>query len=272
MSFPGYRLAGRREQTAAGCLISRETNNNARCVMSMISSDVHTPSGYADFLVSALNRFPDRTALIDGSISLSYRDLSIEISRVSQALKKLDLKRGDGLAQLSQNCAVAAITQLACYLLGLRYVPLHPLGSADDHAYILQDAEVAAFVFEPHGFEEHALRIIRLGAQPRLVLAHGRCPFAIDLSNEAETQSSRELKAEAEADDVVALLYTGGTTGRSKGVTLSGRAMVVNVFLTLTEWEWPITINFLCSTPITHATGCMLVPIFLRGGTVVLQA
>jgi len=240
--------------------------------MSMISSDVHTPSGYADLLVSALDRFPDRTALIDGSIRLSYRDLSIQIGRVSQALKKLGLKRGDGLAQLSQNCAAAAITQLACYLLGLRYVPLHPLGSADDHAYILQDAEVAAFVFEPQGFEEQALRIIRLGTRPRLVLAHGHCPFAIDLSNEAETQSSRELKAEAEADDVVALLYTGGTTGRSKGVTLSGRAMVVNVFLTLTEWEWPITINFLCSTPITHATGCMLVPIFLRGGTVVLQA
>src|SRR6185312_3405091 len=79
--------------------------NNARCFMSLISSDVHTPSGYADFLVSALGRFPDRTALIDGSISLSYRDLSIQISRVSQALMKLGLKRGDGLAQLSQNCA-----------------------------------------------------------------------------------------------------------------------------------------------------------------------
>lgn len=240
--------------------------------MSMISSDVHTPPGYADFLVSALCRFPNRIALIDGSTSLSYRDLAAEISRVSQALKKLGLKRGDGLAQLSQNCAAAAITQLACYLLGLRYVPLHPLGSADDHAYILQDAEVAAFVFEPQAFEKHAAKIIELGARPRLTLAHGRCSFAVDLSSEAGAQNPHELESEADADDIVALLYTGGTTGRSKGVTLSGRAMVMNVFLTLTEWEWPTTINFLCSTPITHATGCMLVPIFLRGGTVVLQA
>ncbi len=240
--------------------------------MSMTSSDVHAPSGYADFLVCALNRFPDRTALIDGSIRLTYRDLSARISQVSQALKKLGLKRGDGLAQLSQNHAEAAVTQLACYLLGLRYVPLHSLGSADDHAYILHDAEVAALVFEPLGFEKHAARIVELGARPRLVLAHGHCTFAIDLSSEAEGQSPRDLEAEAGADDIVALLYTGGTTGRSKGVTLSGRAMVMNVFLTLTEWEWPTTVNFLCSTPITHATGCMLVPIFLRGGTIVLQA
>lgn len=272
MSRPGYRLAGRQERTAACRLISRKANNNARHVMSMTSSDVHTSSGYADFLVSALCRFPDRTALIDGSTSLSYRELSAQISRMAQALKKLGLKRGDGLAQLSQNCTAAAVIQLACYLLGLRYVPLHPLGSADDHAYILQDAEVAAFVFEPAGFEKHAARIVELGPRPRLVLAHGRCPFAVDLSSETAAQSPCELEAEADADDIVALLYTGGTTGRSKGVTLSGRAMVMNVFLTLTEWEWPATVNFLCSTPITHATGCMLVPIFLRGGTVVVQA
>jgi len=238
----------------------------------MTGDDVHIPSGYADILVAALARFPDRAALIDGSTTLSYGDLSSRISQVSQALTKLGLKRGDGLAQLSQNCAAAAIIQLACYLLGLRYVPLHPLGSVDDHAYILQDAAVSAFVFESRSFDKHALRIVELGARPRLVLAHGRSSLALDLSIEAESQSPHELMAEAEADDIVALLYTGGTTGRSKGVTLSGRAMVMNVFLTLTEWEWPTVVNFLCSTPITHATGCMLVPILLRGGTIVLQA
>jgi fatty-acyl-CoA synthase len=47
--------------------------------------------------------------------------------------------------------------------------------------------------------------------------------------------------------------------------------MVMNVLLTLSDWEWPQEIRFLCSTPITHATGCMLVPILLRGGSIVLQ-
>jgi fatty-acyl-CoA synthase len=238
----------------------------------MACPSVHAWSSYADILVSALRRFPERTALIDGSAILSYRDLSARISQVMRALKKLGLKRGDGLAQLSHNSAASAVTQLACYVLGIRYVPLHPLGSADDHAYILQDAEVAAFVFEPQAFEQHASRIVDLSARSQLVLAHGGSSFAADLSAEAGAQQPGDLEAEAEAHDVVALLYTGGTTGRSKGVTLSGRAMVMNVLLTLTEWEWPTTINFLCSTPITHATGCMLVPILLRGGTIVLQA
>jgi fatty-acyl-CoA synthase len=232
----------------------------------MSSGDVHTPTTYAEMLANALGRFPDRIALIDGPLQLSYRALADRLGRMAGALKQIGLRPGDGLAQLSNNCAEAVVLQLACYLLGIRYVPLHPLGSADDHAYILQDSEAAAFAYQPSAFESHAARILALGHRPTHVLTHDRLRCA------AEGQPAAELRAEADPEGVVALLYTGGTTGRSKGVTLTSRAMMMNVFLSLTEWEWPATINFLCSTPITHASGCMLVPILLRGGKIVLQA
>ena len=238
----------------------------------MSSRDVHTTATYADMIVTAINRFPDRTALVDGDLRLTYRELGGRLGRMARTLKRIGLNSGDGLAQLSNNSTNAVVVQLACYLLGIRYVPLHPLGSPDDHAYILEDAAVAAFVFDPVAFEVHAGKILDHSYAPLHVLSYGPSAIASDLVAAVAETEPGELVAEARADDVVALLYTGGTTGRSKGVTLSNRAMVMNVLLTLSEWEWPTTVNFLCSTPITHATGCMLVPIFLRGGLVVLQA
>ncbi|HKU95872.1 MAG TPA: AMP-binding protein [Vineibacter sp.] len=238
----------------------------------MVSQAVHFPTTYADMMVSGLDRFPDRVALIDGAERVTYRDLKARVSQTGQALQRLGLRRGDGLAQLSNNRIAAVVTQLAAYLLGLRYTPLHPLGSPDDHAYILQDSGTTAFVYDPATFEAHVQKLLAQGGRPTHVLAHGPGTAAIDLAAEARRHPQAELIVQAQPDDVVALLYTGGTSGRSKGVTLSNRAMIMNVFLTLTEWEWPTSIRFLCSTPITHATGCMLVPIFLRGGTVVLQS
>lgn len=232
----------------------------------MTSGDVHTPATYGAMLANALDRFPDRIALVDGPLQLSYRALADRLSQMAQALGQIGLTAGDGLAQLSSNCVDAVVVQLTCYLLGIRYVPLHPLGSADDHAYILQDSDAKAFVYEPDGFEAHAGKILAAGHRPAHVLPHDR------LHDTAERQRPGLLAASTDPEGVVALLYTGGTTGRSKGVTLTSRAMMMNVFLSLTEWEWPSTITFLCATPITHASGCMLVPILLRGGTVVLQA
>jgi fatty-acyl-CoA synthase len=232
----------------------------------MTSGDVHTQATYGAMLANALDRFPDRIALIDGPLELSYRTLADRLSQMAQALAEIGIAPGDGLAQLSSNCADAVVVQLTCYLLGIRYVPLHPLGSANDHAYILEDSEAKAFVYEPDGFEAHAGKILAAGHRPAHVLPHDR------LREAAGRRRPGPLAAATDPDGVVALLYTGGTTGRSKGVTLTSRAMIMNVFLSLTEWEWPQTITFLCATPITHASGCMLVPILLRGGTIVLQA
>ncbi len=227
---------------------------------------LYTSVTYAEMLVSALSRHPERSALVFQDRKLSYRDLAARVSQVCQALAELGLPHGACLAQLSTNRPEAVVVQLASYVLGLRYVPLHPLGAADDHAYILNDAGAAAFIYEEGRFAEVAPRIAAEAPGLQHLLGHG------ELDMLADAHEPKPLLPSAATDGIVTQLYTGGTSGRSKGVTLSSRAMVMNVFLTLSEWEWPSEIRFLCATPITHATGCMLVPIFLRGGTVVLHS
>ena len=67
------------------------------------------------------------------------------------------------------------------------------------------------------------------------------------------------------------LAYTGGTTGRPKGVMLSNRALVANTLMALARIEFPAEIRFLCPAPISHGAGSVVLPTLVRGGTVILQ-
>ncbi len=102
------------------------------------------------------------------------------------------------------------------------------------------------------------------------VFTIGPADFGRDLLELAASQETAPLRPVAEAGDVAWLAYTGGTTGRSKGVMLPHRSMVFNALITLAEWQWPRQIRLLTATPITHAAGAMIVPVMLRGGSVVM--
>jgi fatty-acyl-CoA synthase len=72
-------------------------------------------------------------------------------------------------------------------------------------------------------------------------------------------------------DDVVAIFYTGGTTGRPKGVVHGHTSLVANTTIELAEFEWADPLRFLIATPISHAGFAFLLPVLLRGGTIVLR-
>ncbi|WP_051953927.1 AMP-binding protein [Xenophilus azovorans] len=238
----------------------------------MIDRHLHDSVSYSDIVELSLRQHPERPALVQDGRCLSYGELRAAVRDMQDRLLSAGLARSDGIAQLSSNRIEAVIVQLAAFGLGLRYTPLHPMGSIDDHAYIVQDAEVSALVVEPRQFADHGREIAQRAPGLQHLWSHGPSAFGSDVFALPTTGALERLKAKPHPEDVVALLYTGGTSGRSKGVTLTNRSMVMNVLLTLSGWEWPAEIRFLCSTPITHATGCMLVPILARGGTIHLHA
>ena len=73
---------------------------------------------------------------------------------------------------------------------------------------------------------------------------------------------------EGEAEAICWLAYTGGTTGRSKGVMIAHRCMVNMSAIIFSDWEWPQDIRYLAATPITHAGGVNIFPTLMRGGFV----
>ncbi len=228
-----------------------------------------------DLVVTAIRRGGDRVAFISGDEQWTYRQLGAKLSQVIQVLAARGLQRGDAVATLSANRPEAFMMTAAAYLMGLRMTWLNPTSSEDDHAYILDDSGVSTLFVDPRTFSERARRLAqRVPGLQRLLSfgpndAIGEDP-GDDLLAAAAKFSPAPLVPQAEPDDVCVLIYTGGTTGRPKGVAHTHRVHVTMILTEMADWDWPTEIRFLALTPITHASGAMIMPVLLKSGTYVM--
>ena len=95
-----------------------------------------------DLLILGLKRNGDRPAIyIDGEMRTAA-EMRDEISRYVQAFRAQGVELGSGVATLSKNRVEVLYSMGAVMVAGCRNTPLHPLGSLDDHAYVLEDAQI----------------------------------------------------------------------------------------------------------------------------------
>lgn len=239
----------------------------------MTADALHAPSTLGDMFLRAIARNdPARLALWDEMEELSFAEFSARVSAACALLSEAGLKPGDGLAQLSRNNCDALVVIAAAFILGLRYTPLHPLGSAADHAFILADAEIRALVVD----ERHYADRIPL-LQPALVqggraFSHRAPEVGTPLIQSGHRNGSLPSRSAAQSGDIALIAYTGGTTGKPKGVVHRHPSLIANLLIALGEWEWPNPLRFLAVTPISHAAFLFVLPVWLRGGTVGLNA
>jgi fatty-acyl-CoA synthase len=235
-------------------------------------SDIpHAPS-FGALIVDAIRAHGPRVALIEDARRLTYAELGDRIRVALARLRALGLRPGDAVAQLSGNRIEMFCLMAACYVGGYRSVTLHAMAGLADHAAILRDCAARLFVSEP----AHALRVQALRAECPDVqhwLAHEATAGGVPgFWPDATPADAPTLAATDLPEDIVRLAYTGGTTGRSKGVMLSSRAMRENARLWLAGIDWPGTdTRTLCSAPISHGAGSLIYPTLACGGTVVLQ-
>ncbi|SMF61692.1 AMP-binding protein [Allosphingosinicella indica] len=217
-----------------------------------------------DILLDAIRRHGPRTAFIEGGATLSYAAFGARVAQALAILDALGLKRGETVAQIAGNCVDQYAVMAAAYIGGYRSVTLHPLGGAADQAHILADSDARLLIADA----AHAGRAATLGVQA--VFGHGGgLPSFWDVP--AEIRSLPETSA-GDAEDIVRLAYTGGTTGRPKGVMLSARALAANTRMALAGIEWPQgDLRYLCPAPISHGAGSIVAPVLALGGTVILQ-
>ena len=233
--------------------------------------DLHRPVLAGDLLVSALGRHPGRPAVHIGERVLTAAEMSAAISRYAQALASLGVGRGSPVAVLSPNRPEVLFNMGANSLLGCRATALHPMGSLDDHAYVLDDAGVETLVFDPGSFAERAAALRERVPGLRNLLSFGPSAGATDVLALADTFAAAPLQAPAvDPDDVSGLAYTGGTTGRPKGVMATYRSGAAMTTIQMTEWQWPVEPRFLICTPLSHAGAAFFTPTLLLGGSIVV--
>lgn len=236
--------------------------------------DLRTPTHNGHLLAEALKQHHGdpvvqvSTGSTADPVLLTGGEVADEISRYIQAFEAL----GTGpAALLALNRPEVLFLMGAGQTQGWRRTSLHPLGSLDDHAYVLDDAGIDTLIIDPM-FAERALGLLDKVPNLRQVLTIGPVPAELshigkDLVAEAATYAPRALEAAVLAPDhIVSIAYTGGTTGRPKGVIGTARTMATMTQIQLAEWEWPQAPRFLMCTPLSHAGAAFFVPTVVKGG------
>jgi long-subunit acyl-CoA synthetase (AMP-forming) len=160
---------------------------------------------------------PDRVALrgVADSFRLTWVGYAAAVERAAAALAALGVGRGDRVAFLSGNRPELAVAELATMHLGAAGVALYVTSPPATVEYVLADAEPAVLLVEA-GLEARLAGISHTVAQVRTIGGEGSTdllsvPAAADLDFEAAWR-------DVAGDDLAALVYTSGTTGRPKGV------------------------------------------------------
>jgi fatty-acyl-CoA synthase len=230
--------------------------------------------------VGALKRHRDKPVLFLGDTTLTGGELADRISQYVQAFEALGAGSGAVVGLLALNRPEVLMIVGAGQTQGYRRVALHPLGSLDDHAYVLTDAGVTSLIIDPNPmFVERALGLMAKVPSLKQVLTIGPVPTdladadiqAVDLNAEAASYPPQPLVAANLAPDTVTgLAFTGGTTGKPKGVMMTSQATTTMTTIQLAEWEWPENPKFLMCTPLSHAGAAFFLPTIVKGGEMVV--
>lgn len=154
--------------------------------------------------------------------TLTYDELLRQVSSVAHGLNKLAIKPGDRIALLSHPSPYLAIAECAAVAVGAIPVAIFPELTSIEIIQILQDAAPSAVVYDSDHLNISAC-ITSLNIDYPIACRSGHAPYSIEDFISKYSSLPQWNEVEAEPDDIALIIYTGGTTGRSKGVMHSHR-------------------------------------------------
>ncbi len=216
---------------------------------------------FADPIKYAAQMAGGKISVIDGAMSLSFSELHRRCRLLAGGLAALGLKKGDRVAILAGNCHHYIETYVAVPASGLVIVPLNTRHAEAELIYALEDSGARVLIIdkEPGKLAECVDHVIVIP----------------DAYEEFLGNSSEKVLGEGVIeDDLAGLFYTGGTTGKSKGVMLTHRNLIANTFHYLSAIPQKSDDVMLVIAPLFHAAGSngVLANIWTLGTQITLAA
>jgi malonyl-CoA/methylmalonyl-CoA synthetase len=179
-------------------------------------------------------------------------DVLALVRRMAGYLRTFDMQPGARLAVQVEKSPETVFLYLACLRLGLVYVPLNPAYTDHELTYLLSDAQPALYICSPAYFEQRSQIARRCGVHAIESLGNsGDGSLMQGVGNAPECQSVLEMQP----DDLAALLYTSGTTGRPKGAMLTHENLATNAQVLVSAWRYTAGDHLLHALPIFHTHG-----------------
>ncbi|WP_326539206.1 acyl-CoA synthetase [Pseudorhodoferax sp.] len=204
----------------------------------------------------AVQQYPDRVATVFNGRRQTFRQLHERVARLAGALQALGMRAGDRVGMLALNSDRTLEFYLAVWWGGGVVNPVNTRWSAAEIAFSLQDCETAIlFVDDAFVPMVPELRAQAPCLQTLLYVGEQPVPAGFLGAEQALAAAAPVPDALRSGDDLAGVFYTGGTTGRPKGVMLSQEALATNALLSLVASPLDRDAVLLHSAPLFHLAG-----------------
>jgi long-chain acyl-CoA synthetase len=219
----------------------------------------------------ALQINPNGLATVFGDRRRNWREIGERVPRLAAGLRSLGVNPGDRVAILSLNSDRYLEVYLATAWAGAVIVPLNIRWSPLENEDAMRDCR-AGILFVDKAFASTGAALAKEISGLKLIYADdGDAPSGIERYEALLARSEPMPDAMRTAADLAGIFYTGGTTGRSKGVMLSHGNLMANALNALGEGLFPSSAIYLHAAPMFHlANGAAMYSLLLSGGSNVM--
>jgi malonyl-CoA/methylmalonyl-CoA synthetase len=213
---------------------------------------------------------PSRLAIetTDGA-RITYGDLIARAGRIANVLVARGVKPGDRVAAQTEKSVPGLVLYLATVRAGAVYLPLNTAYTLNELEYFITDAEPSLVVCDPSKARGIGAIAAKVGARVETLDADGKGSLT-----EAAAQARAEFATAPRGDDdLAAILYTSGTTGRSKGAMLTHDNLASNSLSLVGYWRFTDKDVLIHALPIYHTHGLFVasnVTLFARASMIFL--
>jgi malonyl-CoA/methylmalonyl-CoA synthetase len=210
----------------------------------------------ANLYATLRERFPaDRSrpfAFLPDDSRLSYAEVEAASARFANVLITAGVRIGDRVAVQAEKSIEMLLFYLGCLRAGAIFLPLNPAYTAGELIYFLGDAEPVLFVCDPARREEAEALVVARG-KARIETLGGAGEGTLNALAAAASPNFDTVSCID--NDLAAILYTSGTTGRSKGAMLSHANLASNALTLVDYWRFTDNDVLLHTLPIFHTHG-----------------
>lgn len=221
-----------------------------------------------DLYNRALEAYPSNIALIYKDQRITYKQLNDQANKLANAFIHAGISVESPVALLMPNCIEFVVADLAIIKSGAVKVPLNSMLGEEEIFYMLENSEAEAVIADPRFYP--ILEKIK-GKLPRLKYIIGiaeQVPKGFLSLNEFIKNAGEDVpQVEVSPKNRAAIPFSGGTTGKSKGIVQIQEAMVMSLYCHLIELEIAKTDKILIMSPLTHSAGRFVMTGLLRGAT-----